>query len=72
MKVKFIAALMALLIASLMAGTAVAQDNGVSWGSLSDGQREMLGQLQDNVALDHQSRVIEGNAVERLKGVAPS
>ena len=72
MKVKSIVALMALLIASLMVGTAAAQDNGVSWGSLSDGQREVLGQLQDSwddLTPERQQRLSKG--AERWSGMSP-
>jgi hypothetical protein len=68
MKVRAIAAMAALLLFS----TAFAQDEPISWDSLSEGQREVLGQLQeswDGLPAERQLRLARG--AERWEGMTP-
>jgi len=61
MKAKWIAAMVCLL----MFGTAVADNHGVSWESLSEGQREVLGQFADTwdrFPEERQARLARGAA----------
>ena len=50
-------------VALLVFGTAIAQDEGVSWQDLSDGQREVLSQLEagcDDLPPGRQQRLALG------------
>lgn len=67
MKVKSIVVMVLLLLG----GASLAQDEGVSWNELTDGQREVLGQLEaswDSLPVERQLRLSRG--AERWAGMS--
>ena len=72
MKVKSTVAKAAIAVTALLLfGAALAQSDGVSWDSLSDGQREVLSQLEgswDTLPAERQQRLVKG--AERWAGMS--